>query len=134
MMMQSLINAGLRLADALDAENEALSRFDMVSAAKLAEAKIRASEAFAAAHGAVNRTASKPDTTERVAAEALSTRLKALSDENRRLLERAIALQARVIETIATAAIPHSRPATYGRGGYNASSRLTPSLALATRA
>ena len=100
MMMQSLITAGQRLAEALAEENEALARLDLLRAAKLADAKIRASEAFSAAHVAVHRTGARiADETQREETEQLSLRLKDLSDENRRLLERAIALQAKVIET-----------------------------------
>ena len=41
-MMDALLIAGKRLADALRAENEALAKLDLSSAAKIAESKIAA--------------------------------------------------------------------------------------------
>ncbi len=134
MMMQSLIIAGTRLAEALRAENEALSRLDLLRAATLADAKMRASDAFAAAFAATARTGAKAQGAERATADALSSRLKDLGEENRRLLERAISVQSRVIESIAGAALPRAQPATYGGAGFRAPPRHTPSLALAARA
>ena len=134
MMMQSLIIAGVRLADALREENEALSRLDLPRAATLADVKIRASDAFAAAFAATAKTGARPQGTERATTDALQTRLKDLGAENRRLLERAISVQSRVIETIAGAALPRAQPATYGGGGYRAAPRVAPSLALAASA
>jgi chaperonin cofactor prefoldin len=135
MMMQSLITAGQRLAEALAEENEALAQLDLLRAAKLADAKIRASEAFSAAHVAVHRTGARiADEIQREETERLSLRLKDLSDENRRLLERAIALQAKVIETIAGAALPYAQPVTYTTGGRRAPLRPVPFLSIGTRA
>ncbi|MFT8245679.1 hypothetical protein [Roseomonas sp. BN140053] len=134
MMMQSLIQAGTQLAEALGAENEALSRLDLLRATQLADAKIRASDAFAAAFTAATRTGARAAGPERSRAEALSTHLRELSAENRRLLERAITLQSRVIETIATAALPRAQPTTYGSAGLRRSPRLTPALTLTARA
>ncbi|MCR0981278.1 hypothetical protein [Roseomonas populi] len=134
---QALLLAGQRLAEALRAENEALSRLDLTRAATLATAKVQASDAFTAAYGAATKTGAGPGSMGgelRAAAETLALRLRDLSDENRRLLERAIGLQSRVIETIAGAAIPASRPATYGGLGQRAMPRQTPSLTLAARA
>jgi len=51
-MMDSLLIAGKRLADALRAENEALAKLDLSRAAKLAESKIAATDAFAQAYAA----------------------------------------------------------------------------------
>ena len=134
MMMQSLIIAGVRLADALREENEALSRLDLPRAATLADVKIRASDAFAAAFAATAKTGARPQGTERATTDALQTRLKDLGAENRRLLERAISVQSRVIETIAGAAIPASRPTTYGMAGHRVAPRPTPAIALTSRA
>jgi hypothetical protein len=53
MMMDTLIAAGDRLAEALLAENEALARLDMPGAAGLSGAKMRATDAFAAAFAAM---------------------------------------------------------------------------------
>ncbi|MBP0492747.1 hypothetical protein [Roseomonas indoligenes] len=136
-IVQALLVAGQRLAEALRAENEALGRLDLGRAATLATAKVQASDAFAAAYGAATKTGTGPAGMAgelRTAAERLALGLRDLSDENRRLLERAITLQSRVIETIAGAAIPASRPATYGGLGQRALPRQVPSLALAARA
>ncbi|HEY8612287.1 MAG TPA: hypothetical protein VIL69_13460 [Roseomonas sp.] len=133
-MIHALLNAGQRLAEALRDENEALARLDLSRAATLATTKLQASDAFAAAYGAATRTGSSAQGELRTAAETLALRLRGLSDENRRLLERAINLQSRVIETIAGAALPASRPTTYGGLGQRAMPRHTPSLALAARA
>ncbi|WP_043829526.1 hypothetical protein [Muricoccus aerilatus] len=133
-MIQALLNAGVRLTEALREENEALARLDLSRAATLATTKLQASDAFAAAFGAAMKTGGKAQGELRDAAERLAARLRDLSDENRRLLERAIGLQSRVIETIAGAAIPASRPTTYGGMGQRAMARQTPALALAARA
>jgi hypothetical protein len=133
-MIQAMIHAGQRLAEALRAENEALSLLDLSRAATLATAKVQASDAFAAAYTAATRTGMRVAGGERDAAEVLASRLRDLSVENRRLLERAIAVQSRVIETIAGAAIPATRPATYGGAGLRAVSRQAPALALAASA
>jgi flagellar biosynthesis/type III secretory pathway chaperone len=115
-MMEALINAALRLAEALRAENEALTRLDLAAAGELARGKRQAADAFAAAYEAASRLASRGDADGRARAEDIAARLRALTAENRRLLERAIALQSRVIETIAGAARPPG-PGTYGAGG-----------------
>ena len=61
MMMDSLIAAGLRLAEALRAENEALATLDLGRAASLADHKIKASDAFAAAFAAAVRVGAKAE-------------------------------------------------------------------------
>jgi hypothetical protein len=50
------------------------------------------------------------------------------------LLERAISLQSRVIETIATAALPRIANPGYGPRGYQTPPRQAPALAVAARA
>lgn len=116
MMIEAVIAAAERLAEALHAENAALARLDLAAAGELGEAKRQAADAFAAAFAAAERSGSRAAGGSRAAAEALTQRLSALTTENRRLLERAIALQSRVIETIAGAARP-AGPGTYGAGG-----------------
>lgn len=133
-MIEALLNAGLRLAEALREENEALARLDLSRATTLATAKLQASDRFSAAFGAAMKTGGSAQGELRGAAEKLAARLRDLSEENRQLLERAIGLQSRVIETIAGAAIPASRPITYGGMGQRAMARQTPALALAARA
>jgi F-type H+-transporting ATPase subunit b len=60
-MMDALLIAGKRLADALRAENEALSKLDLSRAAKLAESKIAATDAFAQAYAAQAKHGARPD-------------------------------------------------------------------------
>ncbi|MBW8268876.1 hypothetical protein [Caldovatus aquaticus] len=144
-MIRSLMLAGQRLAEALQAENEALAALDLGSAAVLATVKVQACEAFAAAQAAVTAGAARSgndaallSAEERQAAERLARRLETLGAENRRLLERAIALQSRVIEAIAGAAIPRAAgPERYQAGGTPRRpppGRTVPPLALSARA
>lgn len=131
-MMKPLIIAAQRLTEALRAENEALARLDLTGAAALAVPKQQASDAFAAAFAAASRTGSKAEGTERARAEELALRLRDLGAENRRLLERAIDLQSRVIETIAGATRPPG-PGTYGERGLQRDGRQRP-LSVSSRA
>jgi hypothetical protein len=66
-------------------------------------------------------------------AAVLAERLAALGQENRRLLERAVALQSRVIETIAGAALPKAQVQGYAPTGRAAPAR-PPALAISARA
>lgn len=96
-MTQDLIAAGIRMAETLEAENDALAALDLPRAAGLLADKHRAIAGLAAASTA-------PAAHE--AAERMARRLQALAVENKRQLERAIAAQGRVIEVIARAAQP----------------------------
>lgn len=116
-MMDTLILAGQRLADALRAENEALAKLDLSRAATLASSKIAASDAFAAAYAAQTKHGAAPAGPVRDAAAILTRRLDELGRENRRLLERAVSLQSRVIETIAGAALPRAAAPGYAPAG-----------------
>ena len=70
----------------------------------------------------------------REAAAILARRLEELGKENRRLLERAVALQSRVIETIAGAALPKASVQGYAPAGYRQGAGRAPALALSARA
>ena len=107
-MIDILITAGKRLAEALHAENAALAKLDLGKAGELAGAKMRASDAFTAAAESARRLGLGDGPRDTALAEALASHLADLSAENRRLLSRAIMLQSRVIETIAGAALPHA--------------------------
>jgi len=133
-MMDALLIAGKRLAEALRAENEALAKLDLSLAAKLAESKIAATDAFAQAYAAQAKHGGRPEGTIRQQAASLTQQLEELGSENRKLLERAISLQSRVIETIATAALPRVANPGYGPRGYQTPPRQTPALAVAARA
>ena len=132
-MMDSLILAGHRLAEALRAENEALAKLDLPRAATLASSKIAASDAFAAAYAAQAKHGAAPEGPVRQAAALLTQRLEELGQENRRLLERAVALQSRVIETIAGAALPKAAPQGYAPLGSRPAGVRPPALALSAR-
>ena len=132
-MIDTLILAGHRLAEALRAENEALAALDLPRAARLAGPKIAASDAFAAAYAAQAKHGSAPAGPVRDTAAVLAERLAALGQENRRLLERAVALQSRVIETIAGAALPRTQVQGYAPAGRAAPVR-PPALAISARA
>ena len=132
-MMDAVITAGTRLAEALRAENEALAALDLNRAAALATAKMQASDAFAAATTAATKTGARPVGEERATTAALASRLQSLGAENRQLLEHAIALQSRVIETIAGAALPRSAAPGYGALGRLRSPRQAPALAISAR-
>ncbi len=137
MMMDTLLAAGGRLADALLAENEALARLDLPGAAGLSGAKMRATDAFAAAFAAASKVGARPEgASQREGARNMAERLEALGAENKRLLQRAISVQSRVIETIAAAALPRAANPVYGAAGRRpaAPSRAAPAMALALRA
>jgi hypothetical protein len=100
--------AAIQLADTLAAENAALRALDLPGAAALLVQKQAALAAFAAA-----RTCGRP-------APALlptAIRLRELAEENRRLLERAITVQTRVLGVLAGAARSVNVAPRYGRSG-----------------
>lgn len=134
LMLDAVLAAGRRLAEALHAENEALAALDLRRAAGLATAKVQATDAFAAACAAVAKTGARAEGAARRDAADMTSHLQALGLENRRLLERAIAIQSQVIETIAGAALPRAAAPGYGAAGRQVPPRQAPALALATRA
>lgn len=97
-----LITAAIRLADVLQTENAALAALNMPAAARLLPEKLAATDAFAAAQAGVaaRRGAGRGG----AELDALARRLRELATENRRLLERAMLVQGRVIATVAKAA------------------------------
>jgi hypothetical protein len=130
-MIEALMNAAQRLVEALRAENAALARLDLGAAAELARNKRLAADAFAAAYDAAHRSGSRAEGDERRRTEEIAVHLKDLTAENRRLLERAIDLQSRVIETIAGALRPPG-PGTYGNRGRAREGDATP-VSIASR-
>ncbi len=126
-MTADLIEAAVGLADLLARENLALRGLDLPGAAAMFEAKQRALNVFVAAQGALGAVP-RPTGPAREVAE----RLGALADENRALLERAIAVQGRVLGTLARAAQPVA--SRYGaRGGPAYDDRRT-AIALSAKA
>lgn len=121
------IEAALRLADVLQAENAALAALDLALAASMLEEKSACASALAVAQGGVPavRTAE---------ARAAVARLRDLAEENRRLLERGIAVQRRVIAAIARAARARASSAPrYGARGIPAAGGAPSAFALSAR-
>ncbi len=118
MTSNTLIEAAVRLADILAAENAALVAMDLAGAAKLLGDKQAATADLTAAQAA---TLFAPAGMKEVAG-----RLSDLADENRRLLERAIAVQKRVLGTVARAAQAANPQPQYGPGGAFAARTPTP--------
>jgi hypothetical protein len=133
-MMDAVIAAGERLAEALRAENEALAALDLTRAAALATRKLQATDAFAAATAAAAKHDARPEGAARATTERLAASLAALGAENRRLLEEAIAIQSRVIEAIAGAAAPRPPAPGYGATGRRRPGAEAQAMAVATRA
>jgi len=124
-MTQQFLQAATALADTLAAENRALAVLDFAGAVALLGAKQRATEAFVAAATPVDMRNQN----------AVATRLRELAVENKRLLERAVTVQGRVIGAIVRA-IPKAVGAAprYGAGGaFAGATRIRP-IALSARA
>lgn len=104
-MTMELITRGETLAATLERENAALAALDLPRAVAVLADKQQAVAALADI-----QAVPMPHP----AAERMARRLQALAAENKRLLERAIAAQGRVIGVIARAAAPSTAPAGYG--------------------
>jgi hypothetical protein len=127
-MTPDLIAAAVALADTLAQENKALAALDLPRAAGLLAEKTRAADAFAAAwSGAAG--GGQHITTQ------LAGQLRDLASENKRLLERALTVQGRVIEVVVSA-IPRAvqGPPRYNAGGAVAGPRQMPPVSLSARA
>ena len=121
-MSADLVEAARILADTLTEENAALAALDLKRAGALLAGKERAVAVFSAA-----LTGSSPDEAER----PLAQRLRSLADENKTLLERAIAAQGRVMAVFAQAA---ARQPGYGAPSSRTSSCRPVPFALAAQA
>jgi len=108
-MSDEMTTAAELLADTLAAENAALAALDLPAATALLAEKRRATQSLLSAPPA--------GATHRRAAEQALDRLRRLSEQNRALLERAIAVQGRVIEIVASAAMQACAPPRYGAYG-----------------
>lgn len=115
-MTPELIFAVGRLADTLARENILLGALDLASAAGMLPEKTAAIAAFAAADDIAQRTGpymlagrQREETIKQ------AERLRTLAAENKRLLERAIAVQGRVIGTVVAAVKPVTQ--IYGAKG-----------------
>ena len=136
-MTEDLAAAAARLAEVLAAENAALAALDLPRAGAMLDAKNRAAEAFVAAELAARD--SSRGALQGVFANAgavAPARLRALIEENQRLLANAITVQRRVIGIIARA-LPRALrdPATsrYGAQGRAMPARMS-AVAVSSRA
>ncbi len=104
--MTTASTPGGRLEAVLSKENAALLRLDIAGASDLLAEKLAAARDLEAA----------PPSERTPEAAAMALRLRDLAQENRRLLERAILVQSRVVEVVARAAYG----AAQGSSGYGA--------------
>ncbi|MDR3537441.1 MAG: hypothetical protein P4L71_13170 [Acetobacteraceae bacterium] len=116
-MNEDLVAIAVRLADVLQRENTALAALDLARAASMVAEKRFAADAFALAQGVAGALDDQPKVVD------VATRLRDLADENRLLLERAIAVQSRVIGVIARAMPPSTTPRYAATGTLTRSAR-----------
>lgn len=128
-MTPELIEAAIKLADLLEAENAALVALDLPRAAGMLAAKTAAMARFDEAR---QRAQASP-VAQKVARD-VTEKLGAAAEANRRLLERAITVQGRVLETIARAARTQTAPQQYGARGRLAHGRSASAVTLSARA
>lgn len=131
-MTQALMDAAARLAEALAQENLALEALDFHAAARLFPAKQAALTDFLSIRSQAGEVVAAVPAHEMRSVRDLAERLDRLATENRRLLERAMTVQGRLIATLARAARPE--PSRYGANGGHAESRCAAALALSARA
>jgi hypothetical protein len=127
-MTEDLAAAAIRLVEVLEAENAALAALDLPRAGAMLEAKTGAADAFVAAHRALNGAAPR--------ANVAASRLRALVEENQRLLANAITIQGRVIGIIARAlprALRDPAATRYGVHGRATPARMS-AVAISARA
>jgi hypothetical protein len=134
-LSQALIAAAVALADTLARENAALLALDLAAAVALLAEKHRDADAFAAAHARVAAQGGAIEAPLRVMAETVGGRLCGLAAENKRLLERALLVQQRVIGSIVRA-VPRALETAprYDAGGGIAGAARPPPVALAAQA
>lgn len=133
-MTAPVLAAALTLADVLARENAALAVLDLPRATALLADKTAAFAAFEREARLVGQSGALAASRDEVA--RLGDRLRALAEENRRLLARAIAVQERVLATVARA-VPKALAAAaprYGAGGGLRPSVCVPPIALSARA
>jgi len=116
-MTPDLVAAANTLADLLARENAALKRLDFPAAMALVPAK------EAALLGVTNGRTPAPAVSRDPATLALGRRISGLVAENRLLLERAIAVQTRVVGIIVRAATPPRAAAQYAANGFKSAPR-----------
>jgi hypothetical protein len=131
--IDDLPTASAALAALLEHENRLLEALDLAAAAALLPAKQDATAAFLRAQ-AHTKASGGIAPVGRTTMTGLAARLRTLAAENRRLLERGLAAQGRVIAVIARAVRAHPATASrYGASGTLAGPRTPTPLAISAR-
>ena len=133
-MTEDLATAAVRLAEVLEAENAALTALDLPRAGAMLAAKTHAADALLAAHRALNGAFRGVFAG---AGAVTPARLRALVEENQRLLANAITVQGRVIGIIARAlprALRDPVATRYGAQGRAMASPRMSAFAVSSRA
>ena len=131
-MSLALLAAANHLAQVIVRENAALQALDMAAAGQLLPEKNTALAAFVASHEAEPPFTAAPGSAYEET-QAMIARLRQLAEENRVLLRRAIAVQARLIAIVARAAHTTRAAPGYGARGRPAE-RPAAGVALSARA
>ena len=126
-MSPGLHSAAHRLCDVLEAENLALTALDFTRVGFFQDEK-RA--ALAALNGYATEAADPTIDKD----PALGVRLRALAEDNRRLLEQAILVQNRIMAVLASAARTIQLPVGYGAKGRLSQHYVSSAVALIVRA
>ena len=127
-MTPDLVAAANALADLLARENAALKRLDLSAAMAVVPAKEAA--LLSITSGRIPAPAANRDP----AMLALGRRISGLVAENRQLLERAIAVQTRVVGIIVRAATPPRSASQYAANGFKSTPRRASAIALSAHA
>lgn len=137
-MTHEMVAAATRLVEALRAENAALTALDLPRAGQMLAEKVAAARAFTDSQALADPQSRAEieafsdvmalDRSAPATMRALALRLREEAAENRRLLERAIAVQMRVLGTLAQAATAATPASRYSRRGAMA---VSPSAAWA---
>jgi hypothetical protein len=122
-MTQDLVDAANALAQVLECENAALSRLDFTAAVTLGQAKEAALSDMTKACSALPPPGRSP------LPPALGRHMRRLVMENRRLLQRAITVQTRVVGIIVRAGAP-SAAEQYMAGSFKSQRHKPPATAL----
>ncbi len=123
-MTQDLIEAANTLADLLARENAALKRLDFLAAVALGPSKEAALLRITKGCGARPTPDPSPPPL------ALGRAIKTLVAENRRLLERAISIQTRIVGIIVHAAAPPPVAGQYAASGLQRRRRRASAITL----
>lgn len=130
-MGTAMLSAAAWLSRVLAAENTALLALDIPAAAALLQEKLAAAHGLSLAVAEAGRASARqslPQSSPQSSrgtpeAAGLALQLRDLAEENRRLLERAVLVQGRVLDMVARAACRNAAQAT---GRYGPSSAAVP--------